>query len=70
MVSKKLENLTLEDLNYLDKLLHTEFSEQLAESITWKSKHKYSNPCDQTERLRKLMDAVRSQKNMLTMPKW
>lgn len=70
MVSKKLENLTLEDLNYLDKLLHTEFSENLAESSTWKSKHKYSNPCDQTERLRKLMDAVRSQKNMLTMPKW
>ena len=70
MVSKKIENLTLEDLNYLDKLLHTEFSHQIEKSGTWKSKHKYDDPCDETIRLRKIMDAVRSQKNVLTMPKW
>lgn len=70
MVSSKLANLTEDDLNYLDKLLHSEFSKQCNNSTQWRSKNHYNDPCDNTEKLRKLMEAVQSQRKLLTMPKW
>ena len=70
MVSKSIENLSLEDLTYLDKLLHKEFSQQCSNSTQWRSKNGYNDPNDKTNTLRKLMEAVQSQKKILTMPKW
>lgn len=70
MVSHKLANLTEHDLNYLDKLLHNEFSKQCNNTTQWRSKNGYDGPCDETSTLRKLMEAVQSQKKILTMPKW
>ncbi len=70
MVSSKLANLTADDLNYLDKLLHNEFSKQCNNTTQWRSKNGYDGPCDKTSTLRKLMEAVQSQKKILTMPKW
>ena len=70
MVSSKLANLTEDDLNYLDKLLHSEFSKQCNNSTQWRSKNGYNDPCDKTKQLSKIMEAVQSQKKILTMPKW
>lgn len=70
MVTSKIAQLTEADLQYLDKLLHKEFSKQTNDSKKWRSKNGYDYPCDDTEKLRKLIDAVQSQKKLLTMPKW
>ena len=70
MVTSKIAQLNEHDLDYLDELLHKEFSRQTERSTTWKSKNKYNDPSNKTRTLVKLMDAVRSQKKLLTMPKW
>jgi hypothetical protein len=70
MVTSKIEQLSEDDLNYLDKLLHKEFSRQCSNSTQWQSKNGYKDPTDRTATLRKLMEAVQSQKKILTMPKW
>ena len=70
MVTSKIAQLNESDLDYLDQLLHKEFSKQIERSTTWKSKNHYSDPADRTKTLKKIMDAVQSQKRLLTMPKW
>ena len=70
MVTSKIANLNEADLDYLDQLLHREFSRQCNNTIQWQSKNGYKGSGDKTATLIKLMDAVRSQKNLLTMPKW
>lgn len=70
MVTSKIAQLNERDLDYLDELLHKEFSRQTERSTAWKSKNKYNDPSDKTKTLVKLMDAVHSQKKLLTMPKW
>ena len=70
MVTSKIAQLNENDLDYLDQLLHKEFSRQCNSSTQWKSKNGYQDPCDRTHTLRKLMEAVQSQKKILTMPKW
>lgn len=70
MVTSKISQLSESDLEYLDELLHKEFSKQTERSTTWKSKNKYEDPSNKTKILIRLMDAVRSQKKLLTMPKW
>lgn len=63
MVTSKIENLNEADLDYLDRLLHREFSRHCNNSTQWQSKNHYKDPLDRTATLRKLMDAVQSQKN-------
>ena len=70
MVTSKIAQLNESDLEYLDQLLHKEFSKQCSNSVQWLSKNGYQDPCDKTATLRKLMEAVQSQKKILTMPKW
>jgi hypothetical protein len=70
MVTSKIAQLSETDLDYLDQLLHREFSKQCNSSTQWRSKNGYQDPCDKTATLRKLMEAVQSQKKILTMPKW
>lgn len=70
MVASKISQLNESDLDYLDKLLHQEFSRQCNSSTQWKSKNGYKDPLDKTATLRKLMEAVQSQKRVVTMPKW
>lgn len=69
MVSKAISDLSEEDLNYLEKLLGTEFAKQNEYSLQFKSKNGYCYPND-TSKILRLLNAVRSQKNLLTMPKW
>ena len=70
MVSRQLQNLNESDLDYLAHLLKKEFSKQCNDSTQWRSTHHQNNPCDNTKQIARLMDAVRSQKKLLTMPKW
>ena len=70
MVTSKIAQLNETDLDYLDQLLHKEFSKQCNDSTLWKSKNRSKYPYDDSSRIVRLMDAVRSQKKILTMPKW
>ena len=70
MVTSKIAQLNESDLDYLNNLLHKEFSKQTEHSTAWRSKNGYDEPSDKTKTLVKLMDAVHSQKKLLTMPKW
>lgn len=69
MVSSRINDLNEQDLDYLDHLLHQEFSKQIQNSTQWHNKNGYNCP-DRTEQLKKIMSAVQSQKKILTMPKW
>lgn len=69
MVSSRINDLNEQDLDYLDHLLHQEFSKQTQNSKQWQTKNGYHSP-DRTEQLKKIMSAVQSQKKILTMPKW
>ena len=70
MVTSKIAQLNETDLEYLDQLLHREFSKQCNDSTQWKTKNGSKYPYDDSSRIVRLMDAVRSQKKLLTMPKW
>ena len=70
MVTSKIAQLNESDLDYLDQLLHKEFSRQCNSTTQWQSKNHYKDPTDRIPTLRKLMEAVQSQKKILTMPKW
>jgi len=70
MVTSKIAQLSETDLDYLDQLLHREFSKQCNNTTQWKTKNGSNYPNDNSKQLVRLMDAVRSQKKILTMPKW
>lgn len=70
MVTSKIAQLSEQDLDYLDQLLHREFSHQCNKSTQWHTKNYYNDPCDKTATLRRLLSAVQSQKKLVTMPKW
>ena len=69
MVSSKINELTEEDLNYLETVLNREFRKQVDYVTAFKSKNHYD--CgNNTKKLIKLLDAVHSQQKLLKMPKW
>ena len=70
MVTSKIAQLNETDLDYLDRLLHKEFSKQCNNSTQWRTKNHSDYPYDNSKQLVRLIDAVRSQKKILTMPKW
>jgi len=70
MVTSKIAQLNETDLDYLDQLLHKEFSKQCNNSTQWRTKNHSDYPYDNSKQLVRLIDAVRSQKKILTMPKW
>ena len=69
MVSQKIQELSEEDLTYLEKLLGAEFSRQNEYAVQFKSKNGYAYPND-TQKILRILNAVRSQKNLTRMPKW
>ena len=69
MVRKKLDNLSISDLEYLKKVLKAEFRKQSDYATVFKGKNHY-DPGVKTEILVKLLDAVHSQQKLLNMPKW
>ena len=69
MVSRQIQDLSEDDLNYLEQLLGAEFARINEYSLQFKSKNGYAIPNDSQKVLR-LLNAVRSQKNLTRMPKW
>jgi uncharacterized protein YydD (DUF2326 family) len=69
MVSAKIAQLSETDLIYLEKILVSEFAKQNEYKQQFKSKNGY-DPANQTAAILRLLNAVRSQKEILTMPKW
>ena len=69
MVSRQIQDLSEEDLTYLEKLLGTEFARQNEYAMQFKAKNGYCYP-NHSQKILRIMNAVRSQKNLTTMPKW
>ena len=70
MVSRKIQDLSDNDLTYLEKLLGEQFAKELEADKTWTQKNKYDRPGNRKKQIIKLMDAVRSQKKLTTVEKW
>jgi len=69
MVSRAIANLSNEDLTYLEKLLGKEFASQNERKKQFQTKNGWT-PKDDSQKVLRLLNAVRSQKNLSTMPKW
>ena len=72
MVSKKIQELSDDDLSYLEKLLGEKFAEELEQDKTWVQKNKYDRPGEKKSRIIRLMNAIRAQKDIKkrTAEKW
>ena len=69
MVSRAIANLSSEDLFYLEKLLGKEFANQNERKKQFETKNGWS-PNDESKKVLRLLNAIRSQRKLLTMDKW
>lgn len=69
MVSSKIENLSDNDLLYLEEILGREFARRSEYSSQFKAKNGYSRSDDFKQILR-LMSAIRSQRKVANLEKW
>jgi hypothetical protein len=69
MLSRQIQDLNEDDLNFLEKLLGAEFVRQNEYAAQFKTKNGYAYPND-TQKILRLINAVRSQKRLTQMPKW
>ena len=70
MVSRAISNLSNEDLTYLETLLGKEFANQHERKKQFETKNGWSPSKDDSKKILRLLNAVRAQKNLLTMGKW
>ena len=70
MVSRQISNLSTEDLQYLEKLLGKEFANINERKQQFKTKNGWCPEEANSKKLLRIMNAVRSQKKLLTMDKW
>jgi len=72
MVSRKMQELSESDLTYLEKLLGEQFAQELERDKTWEQKNKYDRPGEKKNRIVRLMNAIRAQKQVkkATSEKW
>ena len=72
MVSKKIQELSDDDLSYLEKLLGEKFEQELEQDKTWTKNNNYSRPCEKKSIIIRLINAVRAQKDIKkrTAEKW
>ena len=63
MASRKLEELSEEDLSFIEKILGQEFSRQNERISTWKANNHYEHPTHETKKITRIMDAIRSEKS-------
>ena len=72
MVSKKIQELSDDDLSYLEKILGEKFAQELEQDKTWVQKNNYSRPGEKKSRIIRLMNAIRAQKDIKkrTAEKW
>lgn len=65
MVSRQIQDLSEEDLHFLEKLLGAEFARQNEYSMQFKAKNGYAHPND-CQKILRLLNAVRSQKRVVS----
>ena len=72
MVSRKIQELSNDDLTYLEKLLGEQFAKELEQDKTWTQKNNYDRPGEKKSRIIRLMNAIRAQKDIKkrTAEKW
>jgi hypothetical protein len=72
MVSKKIQDLSSDDLSYLEKLLGEKFAQELERDKTWEQKNNYSRPGEKKTKILRLINAIRAQKDIIkrTSEKW
>jgi len=72
MVSRKIQDLSDHDLNYLEKLLGEQFAQELERDKTWKQKNGYHRPGEKKSTILRLMNAIRAQQEIKkrTSEKW
>ena len=72
MVSRKIQELSNDDLSYLEKLLGEQFAKELEQDKTWSQKNNYHRPGEKKNRIVRLMNAIRAQKDIKkrTAEKW
>jgi hypothetical protein len=67
-----MQELSESDLTYLEKLLGEQFAQELERDKTWEQKNKYDRPGEKKNRIVRLMNAIRAQKQVkkATSEKW
>jgi len=70
MVSTKISNLSAEDLLYLEELLGKEFANINERKQAFKTKNGWCPEEANSKKLLRLINAVRSQRNITRMEKW
>ena len=70
MVSKAIASLSNEDLTFLESLLGKEFATINERKQAFKTKNGWCPEEANSKKVLRLMNAVRSQKKLLTMDKW
>lgn len=70
MVSNKIQELSDSDLTYLETLLGREFVTINERKQQFKTKNGWCPEEANSKKLLRLMNAIRSQKKLLTMDKW
>ena len=69
MVSSKIAQLSSADLTYLETLLGREFAQQNERKKQFETKNGWS-PKDDSQKVLRLLNAVRAQKKLTTIDKW
>ena len=70
MVSRKIQDLSQDDLDYLEKILQEKYTQELERDSTWLAKNHYKRPGEKKTKIYRIMEAIRSQKRLLGVEKW
>ena len=70
MVSRSIQDLSQDDLNYLETLLGREFATINERKQAFKTKNKWCPEEANSKKILRLMNAIRSQKRLTNIPKW
>jgi hypothetical protein len=63
MVSKQFQELSEQDLSYMEKLLGEALGKEIEQDKTWQNKNGYSRPFQKQRQILNCMNAIRAQKD-------
>ena len=72
MVSKKVDALTEDELQFMEKLLGEALGKEIEQDKTWQTKNGYSRPFQKQRKILNCLNAIKSQRHMLKVhaTKW
>lgn len=70
MVSRSIQDLSNEDLTYLEELLGKEFANINERKQQFKTKNGWCPEEATSQKVLRLLNAIRSQKRLTSIPKW